>query len=168
MQTERLTLREPELGDADALRDYYRRNADRFAPWEPERPDDVDAHRAWIRAAHANRQGGKPTIFLAFDAGALVAVVDVHGFSEDGGAMISYTVDGAYEGRGFASEAVAAVLDYARDELAIRRMTAYYEPANQRSGRLLERAGFTVVAQTPVVPGFERLMRVQNIAVRNL
>ena len=82
--------------------------------------------------------------------------------------MVSYTVDGAYEGRGYASEAVAAVIAYARDVLGLVRLTAYYEPANVRSERLLLRNGFSVIAQTPVVPGFERLMRVQNIAALDL
>jgi len=168
METDRLRLREPDDRDADALRTYYARNAERFAPWEPERPDDVDAHRAWIADVRAHRRDGKPATLLAFDRedGALVGIVDLHGFSHDGAsAMIAYTVDGAYEGRGFASEAVGAVIAYAAHELRVRQLTAYYDPANARSERLLQRAGFTVVMQTPVVPGFERFMRAQNVAV---
>jgi ribosomal-protein-alanine N-acetyltransferase len=164
-------LREPEESDAEALHAYYARNAERFAPWEPPRPHDVEAHRAWVVAARRSRRGGKPAVFLAFDraSGALVAVVDLHGFSdEDAGAMISYTVDGDYEGRGFASEAVAAVMRYAAEDLGLRTITAYYEPANVRSERLLQRAGFTVVASTALVPGFEKLMRAQVVAVRKL
>src|SRR5579875_2123362 len=33
MRTERLSLREPDEADADALRAYYARNAERFARW---------------------------------------------------------------------------------------------------------------------------------------
>ncbi len=162
-------MREPDERDAELLLDYYARNAERFAPWEPPRAEDAAVHRAWIVAARANRHGGAPTAFLAFDRanGALAAVVDLHGFSdEDAGAMISYTADGAYEGRGYAGEAVAAVIAYARDTLQLKKLTAYYEPANVRSERLLQRNGFTVIASAPVVPGFERLMRAQNIPVR--
>jgi len=172
MRTARLTLREPDDGDADALRAYYRRNADRFAPWEPTRPDDVESHRRWASQARAKRHGGKPTVFLALDAqnGALVAVVELHGFAHEPmtNAMIAYTVDGAYEGKGYASEAVAAVIAYAASDLDVRQVTAYYEPANARSERLLLRAGFEVVMRAPVVPGFERLMRTQNVAVLRL
>ncbi len=172
MDTERLSLREPEEGDAEELRDYYHRNAERFAPWEPPRPDDVAAHRAWVASACANRRNGKPTAFLALDRGngALVALVDLHGFSTegDGSAMISYTVDGAYEGRGFASEAVAAVIDFARRDLGLASLSAYFAPGNVRSARLLERAGFSVIAQTPVIAGFEHLMREQHVAVIRL
>ncbi len=170
LTTDRLTLREPEEADAETLRDYYRRNAERFAPWDPPRADDAAWHRAWIDEVRTRRYGGNPTVLVAFDAagGVLVAVVDLHGFTRDGDAMIAYSVDGAYEGKGYASEAVAAVIAYAADELGVARVSAYYDPANVRSERLLERAGFAVVMRTPVVPGFERFMRVQNIAVRTL
>ncbi|HZO92303.1 MAG TPA: GNAT family N-acetyltransferase [Candidatus Baltobacteraceae bacterium] len=170
LTTDRLTLREPEDADAEIVRDYYRRNAERFMPWDPPRGDDVAWHRAWIDQVRGRRYDGKPTVFLAFDgaSGGLVAVVDLHGFTRDGDAMIAYSVDGAYEGKGYASEAVAATIAYAADAIGVARLSAYYDPANARSERLLERAGFTVVMRTPVVPGFERLMRVQNVAVRTL
>ena len=171
MQTARLTLREPQEADAGALRDYYRRNAERFAQWEPPRPDDVESHRRWAGGASAQRRNGKPVVFLAFDAtsGALVAVVDLHGFQEaEANAMIAYTVDGAYEGRGYASEAVGRVIAYAASDLELKSLTAYYEPGNVRSERLLERAGFRVVMRAPVIPGFEHLMRTHNVAVLDL
>jgi RimJ/RimL family protein N-acetyltransferase len=172
LASERLTLREPDDGDVETLRDYHRRNAERFAPWEPPIPDDDAAHRAWIAAAHRERRGGKATTLLAFDVtgGALAAIVALSGFTtEDGGsAMLSYTVDGAFEGRGYASEAVRRTIRYAAEELGVASISAYYEPANARSERLLQRAGFDVVAQTPVVPGLERLMRVRNLAVLRL
>jgi len=172
MVTDRLSLRAPEDHDAEALCDYYRRNAQRFEPWEPDRPDDVRFHAAWIEAQRAEqRRSGRPATFLAYakDAPAdLVAVVTLDGFSseEPPGAMISYTVDGAYEGRGYASEAVERVVQYALEELGLAALTAYYHPDNARSGKLLERLGFTIVARTPVFAGFERLMRPQVIAVR--
>jgi ribosomal-protein-alanine N-acetyltransferase len=169
MQTTRLALREPEESDAQTLLEYYTRNAERFAPWEPPRSADVASHRAWIGAARAARIDGHPAVFLAFDrtTAALVGVVDLHGFSAvDRSAMIAYTVDGAYEGRGYASEAVAAVLACAFGELGLMRISAYYDVANERSGKLLARNGFRVIATTSVVPGLERLMRPQHLAVR--
>jgi len=166
---DRLILREPELGDAETLRDYYRRNAVRFAPWEPPRSEHLPEHRAWIEARRAARLGDAATAFLAFDAagGELAGVVTLSGFSEQPrGSSIEYTIDGAFEGRGFAYEAVTRVVDYAFETLRFEIVTAYRHPENERSGRLLERAGFSVVARTPVVPGLEHLMRPQVIAAR--
>jgi ribosomal-protein-alanine N-acetyltransferase len=171
MVTERLMLREPLEGDAETLRDYYRRNAERFAPWEPDRPDDAAFHAAWVAAQRdEQRRSGYPPSFLAFarDRTDLVAVVSLDGFSTEDppGAMISYTVDVAYEGRGYASEAVGRVVRWAFEERGLAALSAYFHPDNARSGKLLERLGFAIVARTPVVPGFEHLMRPQVIAVR--
>ncbi|SRR5665213_604042 len=171
MESERLTLRPPEEHDAEKLRDYYRRNAERFAPWEPDRPDDTAFHAAWIAAQRDDlRRSGYPPAFLAFanDAPDLVGVVTLDGFSTEDppGAMLSYTVDGAYEGRGYASEAVGRVVQWAFEERGLAALTAYFHPDNARSGNLLQRLGFAIVARTPVVPGFEHLMRPQVVAVR--
>jgi [ribosomal protein S5]-alanine N-acetyltransferase len=169
MVTDRLLLRPPEPGDAETLRDYYRRNAQRFAPWEPDRPDEVGFHAAWVAAQEGEqRRSGYPPAFLAFAAGTtdLVAVVTLAGFSAEAppGAMLSYTVDGAYEGRGYAGEAVGRVVRWAFEERGLATLTAYFDPANARSRRLLERLGFAFVAQTPAIPGFEHLMRPHVVA----
>jgi ribosomal-protein-alanine N-acetyltransferase len=72
-----------------------------------------------------------------------VNVYDVHAGSAHS-AMLGYSLDGAYEGRGFAREAVEAVIAYAFGTLNLHRLTANYHPANERSGGLLRRLGFVV------------------------
>lgn len=47
-----------------------------------------------------------------------------------------------YEGRGYAKEAVSASLDYARLKLNLHSLLAITLPRNERSVKLLERAGF--------------------------
>ena len=165
LTTARLCLRGPEEGDAAALGAYHARNAERFAPWEPAQPTDAAGQRAWI--AEQRALGGSTT-FLAFarEGAELAGVVGLSGFAASPpSAMVHYAVDGAYEGRGYASEAVRAVLDFAFDALALDAISAYYHPANARSARLLERLGFHVVSVTPAVPGFEHLMKPQAWAV---
>ncbi len=167
LTTARLRLRGPEDGDAEPLCAYYARNAERFAPWEPPQPTDVAGQRAWIAAQRAQAGPDRPTTFLAFPAAGAeraepAALVGLSGFTAaPASAMVHYTVDGAYEGRGYASEAVRAVLDYAFEAFALAEVSAYYHPANARSARLLERLGFRVVSVTPAVPGFEHLMKPQ-------
>jgi [ribosomal protein S5]-alanine N-acetyltransferase len=167
LETERLILRTPVQSDAHALRDYYLRNDHRFARWSESRVQKD--HERWIGASAASRH---ELTFLALAHGdaELVAVVTLHGFTmgQQPQAMLAYTVDGAYEGRGFASEAVRRVVQYAREQRGVRALSAYYDPENARSERLLQRLGFAFVHRTPVVPGFEKLMRVQNVAVLHL
>jgi ribosomal-protein-alanine N-acetyltransferase len=150
IETARLHLREPADGDVELLREYYRRNAARFDEWGEGRRDVVEEHRAWIAARHAERRNGAPAAFLALDreTGATVAVVVLSGFSiEPPSTMLSYSVDGAYEGAGFASEAVRAVVDYAFPAFGLQTITAHYDPANARSERLLQRLGFRELAR---------------------
>jgi ribosomal-protein-alanine N-acetyltransferase len=169
LKTLRLILREPAGDDAPALSAYYRRNAARFSRWEPARADDVEVQRAWIDERQRARRADHATGFLVFEAagGALTGVVTLDGFSErPRGAMLSYSIDASCEGRGYASEAVACTIAYAFDVLGLDVLTAYYHPGNARSGRLLERQGFRIIARTDPVPGFEALMRPQVVAER--
>ncbi len=147
--TERLILREPRDEDAPALLAYYVRNEERFARWEPERVDDLEHHLRWIAWRRDESGAGRGRSFLAFDRAndhALVAIVNlyqiVRGASQS--AVLGYSADGAYEGRGYASEAVQAVVKHAFDALQLHRITANYQPANDRSAALLRRLGFVV------------------------
>ncbi len=149
LETPRLILREPEEGDAPALLAYHLRNEERFARWEPDRAKDVAPYVRWAqwrRTESAARQG---LSLLALDRGvsdALVAVVNLYGLSSGAmhSGMLGYSLDGAYEGRGYAREAIAAMIAYAFDTLNLHRVTANYQPANERSGGLLRRLGFVV------------------------
>jgi RimJ/RimL family protein N-acetyltransferase len=51
--------------------------------------------------------------------------------------------------KGYAAESAAAVLDYARDALGLKRIAAIVSPGNQGSIKLLEKLGF----------GFERMIK---------
>jgi [ribosomal protein S5]-alanine N-acetyltransferase len=168
IETARLLLREPTADDATLLADYYRRNAARFEQWEPARPAGPEAQRRWIAEVRAQRAAGAGATFLALDRALadaqLAGVVALSGFSVDPpGAMLDYSVDAAYEGRGFASEAVAALLDYGERELGRYTIGAYYDPGNARSAALLQRLGFRVAYQTPPIPN---VMRAQVCALR--
>lgn len=56
-------------------------------------------------------------------------------------------------GRGYATEAAAAVLRYGRESLGLSRIVAITAPGNAASQRVLEKLGFTY-AQTLEIPGY--------------
>lgn len=56
---------------------------------------------------------------------------------------IGFALLSRFEGRGFAQEAVNATIAYARDRLGLRRIVAITTGDNDRSGRVLERAGMS-------------------------
>lgn len=170
LQTARLVLREPNDDDAPALLAYHMRNEPRFAQWEPKRGTEVAQHLQWIVWRRTEREADRARTFLGFDRddpAALVGSFNLDSVTRhpESSAMLSYSVDGAYEGRGYAREGTAAVVAHAFDDLGLRSLTATYDPANARSGGLLARLGFRIVAQTGVIPGMERLMRAQVLAM---
>ncbi len=55
---------------------------------------------------------------------------------------LGYVLARRHWGYGFMSEAVTAVVDWAFSELSVLRIGAVCDIDNQRSARLLERAGF--------------------------
>lgn len=57
-------------------------------------------------------------------------------------AIMGYTVDQAYSGNGYATEAVKLLVDYAFEELMLHRIEAGVKPHHEASMRVLEKAGF--------------------------
>lgn len=63
----------------------------------------------------------------------------------------------AYHGMGYANEATAATLSYARDELQLTQVSAIVQPNNARSIALLKKNGFVRVG-TFSFPGKEEVL----------
>jgi len=58
----------------------------------------------------------------------------------------------AFRAQGYAYESAAAVMDYARDALGLKKLLAITSTDNERSGRLLERLGFHLEGIIQVPP----------------
>lgn len=76
------------------------------------------------------------------DEATLVGGIGVHARSESGAREIGYWVQAAYQGRGLATEAVAALVRVCFEIDGVRRIEARIEPPNQRSAALVQRLGF--------------------------
>lgn len=63
---------------------------------------------------------------------------------------IGYTFARAYQRKGYATEAVTAVLDYAFDTLQLQQITATVDGRNTPSIKLLQRLGFRYVKQEAI------------------
>ena len=149
--TERLRLEPFGPPHASGVFAYYDRNRAHLEPWEPDRSPDFytlehharDAERSAVAAAH-----GESARFVAFerDADEIVALINLwnirRGVAQ--AAIIGYSVDARCEGRGYATEAVGAVVAYAFTTLNLHRLETSYQPTNARSGRILRKLGFAV------------------------
>jgi RimJ/RimL family protein N-acetyltransferase len=62
-----------------------------------------------------------------------------------GSVEVGYAVEDAQQGRGIASEAVRAIVEWALDELALPEVLGIVAEGNVASCRVLEKAGFVTV-----------------------
>jgi ribosomal-protein-alanine N-acetyltransferase len=149
LKGERVTLRMPVSGD---YREWatLRAESRRFLePWEPRwSPDELD-WPAWRQRMNRYREDaarGSAAAFFIFETatGKLVGGITVgnirYGVALSG--QIGYWIGERHAGKGFMHEALRLVSRHAFDTLRLHRIEAACIPSNERSIRVLEKAGF--------------------------
>lgn len=146
IRTQRLTVRTLARDDVTAFTHYRKLPAvARFQDWPMPYTRDL-AHEL---VDEMERLGG-PTpgewVQLAIDDdNGMVGDVAVWLDDDDTLAMIGYTLDPRYQGRGYATEAVSGVIDWLFRRRRVHRIAATIDPRNLTSARVLERCGFEYV-----------------------
>jgi RimJ/RimL family protein N-acetyltransferase len=144
IQTERLRLRRSSPEDAETI-SAYRSNPEvhRYQGWERTDPGGIRAEieemagrmpgepGGWVQLSVEEREGGR----LVGDVGLSPAE------GEQGVIKVGYTVSPPFQGRGYATEAVAALVGYAFDRLGADVVRAYASANNLPSIRVAEKVG---------------------------
>ena len=144
VESERLVLRRFEDRDLAPLL-AYRNDPEvaRYQGWESVSEREA---RGMIRQLE-REQPGTPAEWFQFAVAlksADVLIGDCALKVERGDARqaeVGYTLSRAYQGKGYASEAVSRLLDYAFGEMGLHRVVAITDQRNEPSYRLLERLG---------------------------
>ncbi|GAA3632400.1 GNAT family protein [Microbacterium awajiense] len=147
--TERLTLRPGTAADADTTWGY--RRLDSVNEWLSGPPADLDGYRETFREPTRLAEtvvvellpelGGGLVGDLMLRVGDAWAQTLVVEQARGRQVELGWALDPAHTGHGYASEAVAALIDYCFDELAVHRIVAECFLANESSWRLMERVG---------------------------
>jgi RimJ/RimL family protein N-acetyltransferase len=146
--TERLLLRRSTPEDAATI-SAYRSDPDvhRYQGWDRLDPDGIRAQieemasRApgepggWVQFSVEERRGGR----LVGDVGLSLAE------GEDGVVQIGYTIAPAFQGHGYATEAVGALVAYVLETLGADVVRAYANSENVPSIRVAEKVGMHLV-----------------------
>jgi aminoglycoside 6'-N-acetyltransferase len=146
--TERLRLRRSLPEDAEAI-SAYRSDPDvhRWQGWEHTDPESISdeiremADRSpgdpggWVQLSVEDRETGR----LVGDVGLSPAE------GEPGVIKVGYTIDPAFQGRGYATEAVAALVGYAFERLGADVVRAYASADNVPSIRVAENVGMRLM-----------------------
>ncbi len=141
IETERLVLRPPRMSDAVYVAELANdaevaRMTSRVR--HPYRLADAEAYLGAMQTADPDTD--RPFLIEHRHFGP----IGMTGFhrSEDRHAELGYWLGRTFRGRGFATEAVRAALDWARGEWGRRAMLSGHFADNPASGRVLEKAGF--------------------------
>lgn len=140
-----MKLRLLTKADGAVLAALFQRNQPRFQPFEPTRPAyyyTADYH------AEVLAHNGKDTTYFTFGLfadGELVGHVKLSGILRGGAqsAWLGYALDGSATGRGWMTQAVRAVTDFAFAQCQLHRIQASVLPENRSSVGVLTRCGFT-------------------------
>jgi RimJ/RimL family protein N-acetyltransferase len=149
--TERLIIRAPIIEDLDPL--VARRNDPDVAFYQdwplPYLRDRAEERLKGTieQGGPANDRGWMATVTLRDDPKP-IGDVYIGPTSEWRSAEVGYSFVPECWGKGYASEALDAVLSYLFDERGILRATASFHPDNIASAMVLERAGFLWEGQT--------------------
>lgn len=145
LHTERLHLRKMKVSDSSSL----------FKIWS-----DPDVTKFMNVSSFTNENQAKEMITLlddlSQDSKAIrFSIIKIEsneiigscGFNsldfENAKAEIGYDIDKSFWGRGYASEAICSLLDYAFSSLKMNRIEAKVEPENVNSIKLLQKLSFT-------------------------
>lgn len=142
--TERLALRCITPLDAKAIFDYRSNpQISKFQTWKPKELKDVYE----FICEKISKVPNIPDTW--YQLGIIIKKTDefigdigIHFCNEDNVQVeIGYTLSEKYQGKGFATEAIKAVIDYLFSVLNKHRITASADPRNIKSVALLERIG---------------------------
>jgi RimJ/RimL family protein N-acetyltransferase len=151
LQTDRLALRRSRPEDAEIISAYRSDPAvNRQQGWERTDPAGV---RRDIEEMSA-RAPGEPGGWVQFsveerESGRLVGDVGLSPTDDEPGVIkVGYTMAPEFQGKGFATEAVGALVDYAFGTLGAEVVRAYANANNLPSIRVAEKLGMRLIERT--------------------
>jgi RimJ/RimL family protein N-acetyltransferase len=148
IHTERLCLRRSRPDDAGTI-SAYRTDPEvhRYQGWDRTDEEGIRGEIEAMLALDPGSPGGWVQLSVEeLDGHRLVGDVGMSPSDHEPGVIkVGYTMSPAFQGRGYATEAVSALIDYAFDRLGAQTVRAYASAENTPSIRLAERVGMHLV-----------------------
>lgn len=147
VRTPRLLLRCWSPADAPLLDAALAAGLDHLRPWLPwvkDEPEPLDARVARLRWFRGAFDLGHDFVYGIFtpDGGEVVGGTGLHTRQGPGAREIGYWIAAPHLGRGYATEAVAALTRVAVEIDGARRVEIRCDPLNERSVRVPRKLGF--------------------------
>lgn len=151
LETERLYLRTLNTDDAGIFYDYLMRNYDFFKPWSPEYDTqyrESNTFKSRIEYLNKEEEEGRSVKFAVFkkeDTSKIIGTVVLSNIVRGPflSCFLGYRIDGEENGKGYATESIGRIVQYAFADLKLHRVEANIIPRNKPSIRVIEKSGFT-------------------------
>ncbi|WP_010098356.1 GNAT family N-acetyltransferase [Ornithinibacillus scapharcae] len=146
-ETERLRIRMPMPGDGRAVFESKEASKKELLPWATwaHLEDTVENSEIRIREAHIKFLAREDLRLLVFhkDTGVFIASAGLHGIDWNVRKFeVGYWIDSRYSGKGYMTEAVDGITNFAFNELQANRIELRCDLKNVKSRAVAERAGF--------------------------
>ena len=140
--TARLTLRQPQLSDAETIFERYANDPEvtRFVGWPRHRSLQDTEGFLQFSTQEWERWPAGPYLIISRTDGQLLGSTGL-GFQAPHEAVTGYVLAKDAWGKGYATEALAAVIGVAA-RIDVTRLYALCHPAHRPSRRVLEKCGF--------------------------
>jgi [ribosomal protein S5]-alanine N-acetyltransferase len=144
----RVILRELTAADEDEFVGLARASMGLHHPWYTL-PTTPEAFQGYL--TRLSRPSTEGRLVCMRDGGAMVGVIIVDSIIRGRfqSASLSYAAFAPAAGRGYMTEGLGLVLDYAFDDLRLHRLEANIQPTNRASLALVRRQGFRKEGYSP-------------------
>ncbi len=149
IETERLILRSTRPGDGKALRQSVLESQSylkHWMAWAVEIPDE-EGYEKMVRENHVAfiSRTNLMLVIISKENGKMIGGTGFHNLNWDVPSFeIGYWLNPNYTGRGYVTEAVNALTDFAFNTLKAKRVEIQCDADNVRSAAVAERAGYTL------------------------
>jgi RimJ/RimL family protein N-acetyltransferase len=147
--TERLIIRMPRPGDGKAVYEGIKASINELKPWMPfaqkeQTLEDVELNIRNAYISFLKREDLRLLVFLK-ETGEFVASSGLHRINWSVPKFeIGYWIDSRFSGKGYMTEAVKGITNFAFHELNARRVEIRCDEKNIKSRAIPERLGFTL------------------------
>lgn len=149
-----LTVRRWRTGDIDEYHRAMHESYEHLQPWMPwamAEPQEYEAHRE-ILHRFSSEWTFDDFVYGVFLGDRVVGGTGLHNRIGADGWEIGYWIHPGFEGRGFVTAVVRALIEEAFVDPAVKRVEIRCDAANERSVRVPRRLGFAFVGTEPRVP----------------
>ena len=143
LETADLVIRRPVMKDA---KDIFRYASDpevaRYVLWEPHR--SLAETRSFVRYLRSRIRAGYPSSWVVAlkGTGTVIGTIGFIWYSDENrSAELGYSFSREYWNRGFATQALQAVINAVFRSLPVNRLEAQHDVRNPASGRVMEKCG---------------------------